>query len=252
MISRSHHKCIIVYALHWPETYAIEGLYRQISPDSQVVTCFTPDALVDALSIHKMAPLILGILPHECLFLLARLTPYLHLRRMLFLAQKFNYADRMLPSYFSSGDIIFYEWKDRKNEQIHKQIQIALLDCIAHKPNKGGGDKNKVIPLTKNLNADELISHVNLYLYQTLPRHKVSEQQRRILFMLSWGWSTARIANILGIHIKTVSAHKLNGLSRLGMGTRSIDVYRGISTKSLLQQYVLLDTSLNTAIKERG
>lgn len=246
MINQPHHKCIIVYALHWPEAYAIAGLYHQISPESHIVTYFTPEALADALSVHKTASLILGIQPHESVFLLFRLAPYLHQRRMLFFGQKFNYADRAIPFYFTSGDIAFHEWKDKKS----KQIQTALLDFIVHKADIRTMEKNKCILPAKTLNADELISYVNYYLYQTFPHNKVGEQPRRILFMLSWGWSTTRVANILGIHIKTVSSHKLSGLSRLGMGISSVDVYRGISVKAILQRYTWLDTNRKTSMGE--
>lgn len=101
----SYSEFLIVYALQWPETYAIEELYSQVFPDTQIKTCFSPQSLVELLEVYTTAPVILGILPHESILLLSRLSPHLQQRRIQFFGQKFNYADRVVPFYFVPTDI---------------------------------------------------------------------------------------------------------------------------------------------------
>lgn len=232
MNNLSYSECIIVYAIQWPETYAIEGLYNQVSLATQIEPCFSPESLIELLEAYTTAPVILGILPHESVLLLSRLTPYLQQRRILFFGQKFNYADRVVPFYFLPMDIEFIEWTNNTPKKILPMLS-SLIIPEAVKPEI---DKNHPTPLLPS-NADELIYHVNIYIYQMLSNYGVGKQSRRVLLMLASSLSIRKIAKILDINIKTVSLYKLKGLYRLGMGTSSYDVYRGIFVNTLLQQY---------------
>ena len=234
-------KCVIVYSRHWPETCATEGLYTLISPDTKIETCFSPDRLIESLSVYATAPVILGILPHESIFLLFRLSPYLQQRHILFLGYKFNFVDRMTPFYFFGGDITFHEW----NDKTILQTRTDLYDFLINKPlNKAPLDYIPIHPVTTH--GDELIYHVNAYLCQMFLHHGIGESSGKVLLMLAYGFSTDEIARQLGICTKTVSVYKYNGLSLLGMKTGSFNVYRGILVRSTLQKYVYGEKSITT------
>lgn len=234
-------KCVIVYARHWPETCATEGLYTLISPATRIVTCFSPDRLVESLSVYATAPVILGILPHESIFLLSRISPYLQQRHILLLGEKFNFVDRMIPFYFLGGDITFHEWKDKTI----MQTRTILYDFLINKPlNKAVLHYIPIHPVTPH--GDELIYHVNVYLCQMFLHHGVGENSGKVLLMLAYGFSTEEIARQLGICTKTVSVYKYNGLSLLGMETGSFNVYRGILVRSTLQKDAYGEKSTTT------
>lgn len=141
MNNLSYSECIIVYALQWPETYAIEGLYNQVSPATQIEPCFSPESLIELLEAYTTAPVILGILPHESVILLSRLTHYLQQRRILFFGQKFNYADRVVPFYF-------YQWiLNLLNGRITRQKILPMLSSfIIPEAVKPDIDKNHPTP----------------------------------------------------------------------------------------------------------
>ncbi|HHR4183560.1 hypothetical protein [Citrobacter cronae] len=227
-----NNQCIIVYSLRWTETNAIAGLCTLVSPDIHIATCFSAEELVELLSIHTTAPVILGILPHESVLLLSRLGYYLRQRQILFFGQTFNYADRAIPLYFLITNISFHEWKNKTIPQ----TQEALSDFISTKNTDTDIQHNKPIPPVFS-HTNELIHHINVYLYQGLSSHGVGLQSGIILVMLSCGLSTDNIAKLLNICNKTVSVYKYKGLSVLGMGTGAYNIYRGILVRSTLQQY---------------
>lgn len=227
----SYSEFLIVYALQWPETYAIEELYSQVFPDTQIKICFSPQSLVELLEVYTTAPVILGILPHESILLLSRLSPHLQQRRILFFGQKFNYADRVVPLYFFPTDIEFIEYMHKTPKQIIPMLSSLIISKL---------DSSDIIKKYRHpipSNTDDLIYHVNSYIYQTLSNYGIGKQPRRVLLLLACGLSVKKIAQILSINIKTVSLYKLKGFHHLGMGTSSYDVYRGVFVKSILQQY---------------
>ncbi|ECG1336176.1 TPA: hypothetical protein GND40_003666 [Salmonella enterica subsp. indica] len=234
-------KCIIVYSRHWSETFTIQGMYTLISPDTRVITCFSPDRLVESLSVYSTAPVILGILPHESIFLLSRLSPYLQQRHILLFGDEFNFVDRMAPFYFFKGDITFHAWKDKTI----MKTRTILYDFLINKP------LNRVpiqhIPVQPGVpDKDELIYHVNIYLCQMFLHHGVGENAGKVLLMLAYGFSTKEIARELGICTKTVSVYKYNGLALLGMETGSFNIYRGIIVRPVLQKYNYGEKSVKT------
>lgn len=225
-------RCIIVYSLRWPETCAIKGLYALISPDIQIITCFTPETLAELLSKYTTASVILGILPHESIFLLSRLGPYLQQHHILFFGQRFNYVDKTLPIYFLNGNAKFLAWKEKTILQISKNLSEFLTDQNYH------GSTDCYISMPSERPCDrELIYHVNHYLYQMFSHYGVGERSGKVLLMLSYGLSTEKISRVLGICSKTISVYKYNGLSRLGMSTGSYNIHRGIFVRAILQQY---------------
>lgn len=232
MNNLQHNPCIIVYSLQWGETYAIEGLYTQLLPHVRIMICFTPAELIDLLSKYRTASVILGILPHESVFLLSRIGPYLQKRPILLFGQKFNYADRTIPAFFSINDIKFCEWKSKKIIQISKVLSdFAMIKSINH-------DANCPVPIISTvLHADDLIYRLNLYLYQQLSRHRVGEYSAKVLCMLSCGFTIKEIEKLLCIHAKSLSAHKYRGLSLLGIETSSYNIFRGFFIKAALQKY---------------
>lgn len=225
---------IIVYSLRWTDTSAIASLCTHISPDIHIVTCFSTEELVELLSVYTTAPVILGILPHESVLLLSRISYHLQQRQILFLGQKFNYADRTIPLYFLVTNILFYEWKNSTINQTKEVLSDFICTLNQNIDNNVPPHKN-IHPVFPHDN--ELINHINMYLYQMLSAYKVGKQSAAILIMLSCGLSTDNIAKLLNICEKTVSVHKYKGLSLLGMETGTYNIYRGILVRSTLQQY---------------
>lgn len=224
---------LILYSKHWPESFAIKGLNAIVSSDIQVIICFSPEKLAEKLSVYTNASVILGILPHESIFLLSKLKYLLQKRHVMFFGKKFNYADRMIPFYFFTGDIKFYEWKNKTT----RQTRTVFSDFLITEAPYYCTDRH--IPLQPvTTNPEELIYCVNRYLYKMFSAHGVSKTSGKVLFMLSYGLSTEEIARLLEISAKTVSVHKYKGLSLLGMETGSYNIYHGIFVRAALQQHI--------------
>lgn len=101
------------------------GLVCAYITKTHIMTCFSPEELVELLSEYTTAPVILGIHPHESVFNIPAWTLFATSTCAIF-GQKFNYADRMIPLYFLIGNIIFYPWKDKSLIQ----TQMMLSDFI--------------------------------------------------------------------------------------------------------------------------
>lgn len=241
----TNNRCVIVYSLMWPEACAIMALYAMISPDTRVIICFSPEKLAEVLSENTTASVILGILPHESIFLLSRLRPHLHKRHVLFFGQRFNYVDKTTPFYFLVRDFKFLAWK---NKTI-MEIQEILFDFLNNYHYNSGDDYYRYIPLVEP-NINELIYHINDYLYQMFSHYGVSQNSGKILLMLSYGLSTEKIANLLGICTKTVSVYKYNGLSLLGMETGNYNIHRGIFVRINLQQFEICEGKVRVIISQ--
>lgn len=226
--------CILVYSQQWPETVAITNLYAQISPDIQILACFSPKELIEQLSVHVTSSVILGMHPHESIFLLFSLQNYLQRRRILFWGEKFYFSDRMIPFYLlnQNNDILFHEYKG--NSLSHAMEKLSYF--ISSKTYENSTNfYTTVVPAVSH--ANELIFHINMHLYKMLSRHGVGEYSGVILCMLSSGLSTKQIADLLNICKRTVSAHKYKGLSRLGIEPGSYNLHRGILVKADLQLF---------------
>lgn len=229
-----NNQCIIVYSLRWTETSAIAALCTNTSQDINIMACFSAEELVELLSVYTTAPVILGILPHESVLLLSRIGYYLQQRKVLFMGQEFNYADRTVPLYFSITNVIFHEWKNKTPPQTQEFLSDFIN--IEYKNNETYIKPNKVI-LPAVCQTNELIHNINIYLHQMLSSYGVGEQSGTILIMLSCGLTTDNIAKLLNICNKTVSVYKYKGLSLLRMETGAYNIYRGILVRSTLQQY---------------
>lgn len=63
---------------------------------------------------------------------------------------------------------------------------------------------------------------------------ELSEREAEVLRLIAWGYSNKEIAARLEISVKTVEAHKANGMKRLGMRSR-IDIVRFALLQGWLQ-----------------
>ncbi|HAU6732980.1 TPA: hypothetical protein JEL83_002896 [Salmonella enterica subsp. enterica serovar Elisabethville] len=228
MSKRNYNDFVIVYSLSWPETCAVEGLSTLTSTDTRIVVCFSPEELAELLSAYPTAAVILGMLPHENVYLLFSLAPHLQHRRILFLGQKFNYVDLTVPFYFFACDINFHEWKDKT---IIETLSVLSNFLVTRTCNCSSTPEQPAAS-----SADELLSNVNGYLLQMLSHHGVEKSTGRVLHMLSCGLSPEDVARLLGISAKTVSVHKYKGMSRLKMKTSSYNIYCGLLVKANLQK----------------
>jgi two-component system response regulator NreC len=65
----------------------------------------------------------------------------------------------------------------------------------------------------------------------TAPDESVSEREEEVLRLIALGYSNKEIAGRLSVSVKTVEAHKANGMRKLGLGTRmdivSYAIFRG-------------------------
>ena len=64
---------------------------------------------------------------------------------------------------------------------------------------------------------------------------ELSQREREVLSLIARGYSNKEIANQLDLSIKTVEAHKANGMRKLGMGSR-IDIVRYAMLQGWLQE----------------
>lgn len=58
-----------------------------------------------------------------------------------------------------------------------------------------------------------------------LPKEDLSDRESEVLRLIAWGTSNKEIAAQLELSVKTVEAHKANGMKKLGIGSR-IDIVR--------------------------
>ena len=49
----------------------------------------------------------------------------------------------------------------------------------------------------------------------------LSPRETTVLHLIAWGYTNKEIANHLGLSVKTVEAHKANGMRKLNLGGRS-------------------------------
>ncbi|HET7434241.1 MAG TPA: response regulator transcription factor [Thermoanaerobaculia bacterium] len=73
----------------------------------------------------------------------------------------------------------------------------------------------------------------------TTPRHaggdELTPREREVLTMVAWGHTNKEIASTLGITVKTVETHKMNGMQKLGIGSRA-DLVRYAMTQGWLER----------------
>ena len=50
---------------------------------------------------------------------------------------------------------------------------------------------------------------------------EVTPREREVLTMVAWGHTNKEIASVLGITVKTVETHKMNGMQKLEIGSRA-------------------------------
>lgn len=222
---------VVVYSNQWIEALTIERLYQYSSTSIIIIQCSDHNSLIQALISNPTAPVILGLLPHESIFLLSLIYKHLPARRVLFFGRQFNYIDRQIPAYFLSGEMQYFAWEDNDIKQTH-----TMLINFSH--------KNKRCDIVRfkshvTVQRENLVHNLNIYLSQRLSS-RLSHQSSRVLMMMSQGYSSSRIARVLGINIKTVSSHKVQGLLQLNMGIRCNDIHRGIQIKQNLQRYLYL------------
>ena len=58
---------------------------------------------------------------------------------------------------------------------------------------------------------------------------ELTPREREVLTMVAWGHTNKEIASTLGVTVKTVETHKMNGLQKLGITSRADLVRYGIS-----------------------
>jgi DNA-binding NarL/FixJ family response regulator len=56
----------------------------------------------------------------------------------------------------------------------------------------------------------------------------LSPRETTVLHFIVWGYTNKEIAHRLGLSVKTIEAHKHNGMSKLGVGHRSDVVRYGV------------------------
>ncbi|RDA61918.1 hypothetical protein DVH07_18390 [Hafnia paralvei] len=229
---------VIVYAHSWPEARALEAYIAEYydTPDA-VRVCERVSTLLQVLQLTPKSPLILALNPHEYVNLLYALWPWLGNRRILFVGQSFNYTDRQIPSFFISQQVTFYCWLQASEPSM--KAQSGLLHFLHHT------QESDLLPDAPYLSAvqrfeceAELLMAINRYLLNRMFIHGVTAKEYEVILELlkPHGTSVQVMKRTRQMHPKTLSAHKLSALKKLGMSYHPVSVWSGLQVKAELQQ----------------
>lgn len=66
----------------------------------------------------------------------------------------------------------------------------------------------------------------------------LSPRETTVLHHVAWGYTNKEIASLLGVSVKTVEAHKANGMRKLKVATRAAVVRYAVASGWLAQEAV--------------
>ncbi|ECC1695432.1 hypothetical protein DPB93_24415 [Salmonella enterica subsp. salamae] len=218
---------LIVFSREWAVTAAVTSLLPAAYSGS-VLPVYGLAQLTRALQEQPGSPVILGLRPHEHVADLYRLQPLLAGRVVMFVARCFYWTDYNLPEWLWLERYGFCAW-DVLQEPFSRK---RALRCFRQRCDDCGREEAlsavPAIPAPPAMKEVQVIERANRWLYRELSEAGLTGYEVRVLSLMADG----RKGNLPS---RVRSLHKNNGLCKLGMTTRLMDLYRGVRVRVELQ-----------------
>ncbi|HHZ8254962.1 TPA: hypothetical protein ACWMDS_004658 [Escherichia coli] len=234
-------KSLIIFSREWTVTAALAALLLP-SCSNAVTAVYSLTELEDTLREQPGTPVVLGLRPHEHVADLYRLRPLLAGRAIMFVGRCFFWTDYSLPEWLRLGPCRFCTW-DAMQGPISRWTELKRFFRLPAACQEGHPDPetawSQELPQT---DEEKILDVVNHWLYLRLSEAGLTRSEIRVLVLLSEGRNRSMPPRLL-------SVHKKNGLSKLGMSLRLMNLFRGLKVRAELQSE-LADTFTKNRIGE--
>ncbi|EEP1514323.1 hypothetical protein HAZ28_004880 [Salmonella enterica] len=208
------------------ESVVTTALVSYLAPlySSPVTPVYGLAQLTRLLREQPHTPVALGLCPHEHVVELYRLQPLLADRPVLFIGRRFYWTDYNLPEWlgmelywFCTWDIMHDPFSLRMDLRRFRQFAADTLASISWPA-----------PVASAMTETLILERANRWLYRALSVSGLTRNEVRILSLLAEGRKGR-------LPCQTRSLHKNNGLYKLGMTNRLMNLYRGVKVRPELQ-----------------
>lgn len=214
----------IVFCREWAVTAALVS-YLTPAYSCQINEVYSQESLRGALQKLPLAPVVLGMCPHEHVLDLYRLQPLLAGRPILFVGRHFYWTDYKLPEWLGLDDCGFGTW-DTMQEPFSRRMELRFFRQTRVDTQKMG---NVVRKGQESAMTDmQILENANRWLYRELSVSGLTGYEVRVLSLLSDGHKG-------NLPARARSLHKNNGLNKLGMSKLLMNLYRGVKVRAALQ-----------------
>ncbi|EBR2768474.1 hypothetical protein B5V48_21910 [Salmonella enterica] len=224
---------LIIFSREWAVTAALTA-YLAPAYSRPVTEVHGLAQLVCTLQAQPHTPVVLGLRPHEHVTELYRLQPLLADRAVLFVGRCFYWTDYNLPEWLGMARYGFCTW-DAMQHPFSRRMELRRFRrFFARGERNADGVPMDVAPVTvaADTTVVRILERANRWLYRELSASGLTRYEVRILSLLTEGRKG-------GLPSQTRSLHKNNGLCKLGMTKRLMDLYRGVKVRPELQAGLL-------------
>lgn len=198
---------ISIFGRYWPEVEGVVYLIQKPMELIHVSTYYTVESFFS--SSKKESIIILAVKPHECAYFIYQVSLVFPDSRILVLADKFYFSDKVVLNTLNITGFTFEEFIKSKYCQV-----VELPD-----------DKPHTLHFR---DKDRFIRYINQKILINLEAEGVSLAQKKVLSLIVKGYSNSRIGMLMNISNKTVSTHKINGLMKLPYPKDRLSLSRGL------------------------
>ncbi|EAU2710382.1 hypothetical protein OE847_003828 [Salmonella enterica] len=220
---------LIIFSREWVVTAALTA---NVAPSysSPATEVYSLSQLARALQEQPHTPVILGLRPHEHVAELYRLQPLLADRPVLFVGRCFYWTDYNLPEWLGLELYGFCTW-DIMHDPFSRRMDLRRFrQFAADTPENDSAAENISwpAPVASAMTEIQILEKANRWLYRELSASGLTRYEVRILSLLAGGRKGR-------LPCRTRSLHKNNGLYKIGMTKRLMDLYRGVKVRPELQ-----------------
>ncbi|EPA7566520.1 hypothetical protein ACQ5DV_005167, partial [Salmonella enterica subsp. enterica] len=218
---------LIIFSREWAVTAALSA-YLVPAYAHSTMPVYGLDKLMYTLREQPRAAVVLGLRPHEHVAELYRLRPLLTRRAVLFVERFFYWTDYNLPEWLGLKRYGFGSW-DTMQDPFSRRI---ALRCFRQQRPVGRNDDNVAVTgadiFVLAIPEKKILERANRWLYRELSTAGLTGYEIRVLSLMVEGHNGNLPSRIR-------SLHKNNGLNKLGMTKRVMNLYRGVKVRPELQ-----------------
>lgn len=214
---------LLIFSREWVVTTALTA-YLAPSYSRPVTPVYDLAQLARQLREQPRTPVALGLRPHEHVAELYRLQPLLADRPVLFVGRCFYWTDYNLPEWLGMERYGFCTW-DVMHDPFSRRMDLRRFRQFAADTPE---NVSWPAPVASALTEIQILERANRWLYRELSASGLTRYEVRILSLLAGGRKGR-------LPCRTRSLHKNNGLYKLGMTKRLMDLYRGVKVRPELQ-----------------
>ena len=205
---------VIILGEYWPEVEGIRHFYNVNNDESWVNVYYSIENINEVIDKEPHRKIILLIQPHNYAYFLYKLSQRYSNISIKIIASELYFSDLIILDELGFKDFTTFE------ETIKSKKTYSM-------------SPRKKIPLKLDgMNEISFLKFINNKIITQLCNQGLTFRQQCVLSLAVKGMSNERIANILKISSKTVSAHKIDALNKLPYGN-----HRYALTKGLQAQY---------------